>query len=125
MRPRLSARFSRFYMRTGSRSLLATQLGMNSLPRSRHDCLLKVCFRCSYTTSVLHLDSSPDGSSVVSAAADETLRFWDIFGRPSKSKLQPDTLLKEQVRSIESKVLGLGSSFGFLQAGFFRTMTVR
>jgi len=38
-----------------------------------------------HTARVLHLDQSPDGSTVVSAAADETLRFWSIFGSPRKS----------------------------------------
>jgi len=28
---------------------------------------------------VLHTAISPDGTTVVSAAADETLRFWQIF----------------------------------------------
>ena len=32
-----------------------------------------------HTARVLHMAMSPDGSTVVSAAADETLRFWDIF----------------------------------------------
>mmetsp|Transcript_35638 Transcript_35638/g.41938 ORF Transcript_35638/g.41938 Transcript_35638/m.41938 type:complete len:548 (+) Transcript_35638:95-1738(+) len=36
-----------------------------------------------HTARVLHLDQSPDGSSVVSAGADETLRFWKIFGKSS------------------------------------------
>ena len=39
-----------------------------------------------HTSRVLHLDQSPDGGTVVSAAADETLRFWEIFGTPNKSK---------------------------------------
>jgi cell division cycle 20, cofactor of APC complex len=38
-----------------------------------------------HTSRVLHLSSSPDGSTVVSAAGDETLRFWEIFCPPSKS----------------------------------------
>lgn len=33
-----------------------------------------------HTSRVLHLAQSPDGTSVVSAAADETLRFWKCFG---------------------------------------------
>jgi len=32
-----------------------------------------------HTSRVLHMATSPDGCTVVSAAADETLRFWDIF----------------------------------------------
>jgi len=39
-----------------------------------------------HTARVLHMAQSPDGSSVVSAAADETLRFWQIFGSPPSSK---------------------------------------
>ena len=35
---------------------------------------------------VLHMALSPDGGTVVSAAADETLRFWEVFVPPGKSK---------------------------------------
>ena len=35
-----------------------------------------------HTSRVLHLATSSDGCTVVSAAADETLRFWDIFAPP-------------------------------------------
>jgi cell division cycle protein 20 (cofactor of APC complex) len=36
-----------------------------------------------HTARVLNMEMSPDGASVVSAAADETLRFWNVFGNPS------------------------------------------
>eukprot|EP00934_Nitzschia_sp_Nitz4_P001525 Nitzschia sp. Nitz4//scaffold16_size188269//14552//16093//NITZ4_001767-RA/size188269-processed-gene-0.38-mRNA-1//-1//CDS//3329538443//1525//frame0 len=39
-----------------------------------------------HTSRVLHLACSPDGSTVVSAAGDETLRFWEVFCPPAKSK---------------------------------------
>lgn len=38
-----------------------------------------------HTSRVLHLAHSPDGSTVVSAAGDETLRFWKIFNSPPKN----------------------------------------
>lgn len=38
-----------------------------------------------HTARVLHMACSPDGSTVVSAAADETLRFWNVFVPPGKS----------------------------------------
>ena len=36
-----------------------------------------------HTARVLNMDISPDGTSIVSAGADETLRFWNIFDTPS------------------------------------------
>ncbi len=36
------------------------------------------------------MDTSPDGSTVVSAAADETLRFWDMFGAPPHAKARKE-----------------------------------
>lgn len=46
-----------------------------------------------HTSRVLHMAKSPDGKQIVTAGADETLRFWDIFpasssySGESKSKL--------------------------------------
>jgi cell division cycle protein 20 (cofactor of APC complex) len=40
-----------------------------------------------HTSRVLHLALSPDGTTVASAAADETLRFWKVF-EPSQSALR-------------------------------------
>ncbi|KAL7565782.1 hypothetical protein ACA910_015563 [Epithemia clementina (nom. ined.)] len=33
------------------------------------------------------MEKSPDGASVISVAADETLRFWNVFLTPRKSSL--------------------------------------
>ena len=38
-----------------------------------------------HTSRVLHLALSPDGTTVASAAADETLRFWKVFQATSSS----------------------------------------
>ncbi len=44
--------------------------------------LTKVKELTGHTSRVLSLARSPDGSTVVSAAGDESLRFWNIFGNP-------------------------------------------
>ena len=45
--------------------------------------MAKVAEMTGHTSRVLHLAQSPDGTTVVSAAADETLRFWRCFGEPA------------------------------------------
>lgn len=40
-----------------------------------------------HTARVLHMAMSPDGTTVMSAAADETLRLWKCFAiDPAKAK---------------------------------------
>lgn len=41
--------------------------------------MVKVAEFTGHTSRVLHLAQSPDGTTVVSGAADETLRFWRVF----------------------------------------------
>lgn len=50
---------------------------------------------------------SPDGSSVVTAGADETLRFWKVFGDPPAAKAD------------KSAAAGAGAS------GMLRTASIR
>ncbi len=38
-----------------------------------------------HTYRVLYLSMSPDGAVIVTGAGDETLRFWDVFGKREKS----------------------------------------
>ena len=52
----------------------------NQLCLWRYPSMTKLCELTGHTARVLHLAQSPDGETVVSAAADETLRFWSIFG---------------------------------------------
>ncbi|CAB1111300.1 unnamed protein product [Ectocarpus sp. CCAP 1310/34] len=58
----------------------------NQLCLWKYPNMLKIKEFRGHTSRVLHMDTSPDGSTVVSAAADETLRFWDMFGSPPNAK---------------------------------------
>lgn len=44
-----------------------------------------------HTARVLHMAQSPDGASVVTAGADETLRFWKVFGEPPAAKADKES----------------------------------
>ncbi len=48
--------------------------------------MVKVAEFTGHTSRVLHMAQSPDGTSVVSAAADETLRFWRVFAESSAAQ---------------------------------------
>ena len=60
----------------------------------------------STSSRVLLLVSSPDGSSVASVAADEIIRFWNIWSRQVKEKKtlgnsggsHPVSLLAQSIR---------------------------
>lgn len=51
----------------------------NQLCLWKYPSLVKVAELTGHTSRVLHLAQSPDGTTVASAAADETLRFWKCF----------------------------------------------
>jgi len=46
----------------------------------------KIATLTGHTYRVLYLAMSPDGSSIVTGAGDETLRFWNIFPKSRSSK---------------------------------------
>jgi len=55
----------------------------NQLILWKYPSMTKIKEFTGHTSRVLNMEMSPDGGCVVSAAADETLRFWNIFGTPS------------------------------------------
>ncbi|KAF3781131.1 Cell division cycle 20-1 cofactor of APC complex [Nymphaea thermarum] len=58
----------------------------NQLSLWRYPSMTKLGELKGHTSRVLYLSQSPDGTTVVSASADETLRFWKVFVPPQASK---------------------------------------
>lgn len=52
----------------------------NQLTVWKYPSLVRIAELKGHTSRVLHTALSPDGKTVVSGAADETIRFWNIFG---------------------------------------------
>ena len=52
----------------------------NQLCLWKYPSMVKMAEFTGHSARVLHMATSPDGTTVVSAAADETLRFWRAFG---------------------------------------------
>ncbi|KAH7692817.1 cell division cycle 20 cofactor of APC complex protein [Dioscorea alata] len=68
--------------------LSAHGYNQNQLSLWAYPSMSKVTDLRGHTARVLHLAQSPDGSTLVSAAADETIRFWKVFEPPSSSTLR-------------------------------------
>jgi len=63
----------------------------NQLSVWKYPSLVKVADLTGHTARVLGLAQSPDGTTILSASADETLRFWKVF-----SKAERKTAIKQQ-----------------------------
>jgi len=65
----------------------------NQLIVWKYPSMTKTAELTGHTHRVLHMAASPDGTTVVSAGADETLRFWKLFGGDSAYGRHRDSLL--------------------------------
>ena len=58
----------------------------NQLILWKYPSMVKVAELTGHTARVLHMAQSPDGTTICSAAADETLRFWKILAGKNQGK---------------------------------------
>lgn len=61
----------------------------NQLTLWKYPSMVKMAELTGHTSRVLFMAQSPDGCTVATAAADETLRFWNVFGAPQVAKPAP------------------------------------
>ncbi|XP_057453599.1 cell division cycle 20.2, cofactor of APC complex-like [Lotus japonicus] len=76
---------------TNDRELLSSHcIPNNQLTLWEYPSMVKMAELNGHTSSVLSMAQSPDGCTVASAAADESLQFWNVFEacKPSR-KLEP------------------------------------
>ena len=69
----------------------------------------KIATLTGHTFRVLYLAMNPDGSSIVTGAGDEQLRFWNIFPKARSSKC-----------GLSHGIMGSGSSSLFPSSSDFR-----
>lgn len=74
------------------RELLSSHgFSQNQLTLWKYPSMVKIAELTGHTSRVLYMTQSPDGCTVASAAGDETLRFWNVFGSPEIAKPAPKT----------------------------------
>ncbi|WCJ27931.1 Cell division cycle 20.2 cofactor of APC complex [Euphorbia peplus] len=61
----------------------------NQLTLWKYPSMVKMAELTGHTSRVLYMTQSPDGCTVATAAGDETLRFWNVFGVPEVAKPAP------------------------------------
>ncbi|KAL3838729.1 hypothetical protein ACJIZ3_023320 [Penstemon smallii] len=64
----------------------------NQLTLWKYPSMVKMAELIGHTSRVLFMAQSPNGCTVASAAADETLQFWNVFGIPQVAKPAPKTV---------------------------------
>ena len=80
------------------------QLTIWKYPRNVSESLLKVTDLTGHTSRVLLLTTSPDGTTVASVAADETIRLWKIWPQMKEkkstiaTKKHPVSMLAQSIR---------------------------
>jgi cell division cycle protein 20 (cofactor of APC complex) len=87
----------------------------NQLALWRYPSLTKVAEMTGHAARVLHMAQSPDGSTVVTAGADETLRFWRAFGEapPAAAAKAASGLLAAGAAEVK---LGPGGGGGIMRS---------
>lgn len=71
----------------------------NQLTLWKYPSLTPIATLTGHTSRVLHTALSPDGSTVCSAAGDETLRFWNVWeAKQNSTRRQPASILSSQIR---------------------------
>ncbi|KAL4196916.1 hypothetical protein AMTRI_Chr04g248690 [Amborella trichopoda] len=73
------------------RELLSSHgFAQNQLTLWKYPSMVKLAELNGHTSRVLFMAQSPDGCTVASAGADETLRFWQVFGAPELLNSKPE-----------------------------------
>ena len=59
---------------------------LNQIIVWKYPTMEKIATLTGHTFRVLYLAMSPDGSSIVTGAGDETLRFWNVFPKSRSNR---------------------------------------
>jgi len=74
----------------------------NQLTLWRYPSMTKMAELTGHSSRVLHLAQSPDGETVVSGAADETLRFWKVFAPQQRTKTRHGQYRRQSAANVLS-----------------------
>jgi len=75
---------------------------LNQLTVWKYPSMTKVTELLGHTQRVLHTSLSTDGTTVCSAGADETLRFWKLFENKQKKRLLASTTEETTRRTLQA-----------------------
>ena len=65
---------------------------LNQINIWKYPSMQKVIVLTGHSMRVLYLSMSPDGSTIVTGAGDETLRFWEVFPKAEAGEVENELL---------------------------------